>query len=330
MDGAVSVAASAHAPLLEIHQPGALPLTAAALGIQERCLHFLLGGRHLDERLEQFIDAKYSVAGAPPGLTPTQTAAAGALAGRLAAWPRQQTALLVRLEGVDPAEQWQIACGAVHDYAELRGQGQKSRPTWLLCRVPLHRLPSASEEMDALARLWRREAHLFNLALFISVGETQHGAESDGAAAVARLLEQTGCLAFSGALHASARASGRGRASFDAGRAVSAMAGIVRRRRPQTGAAARRAVPSECADDPANRRGRPRGCRARNRRADPVAGVLQGDAPARGRSRPAHRRQGDVGRSGVARAPHAAVAAPDGPGALPLARPRRMGSTAPG
>jgi hypothetical protein len=162
-------ALSPHRPLrywrmIEINQPGAVPLTAAALRADERIVGFLAGVNVLDDRL-QWLTTSVAAAG-DEALSPSQRQAADRLA---AAWT-DRPALIVQLAGADAAT---IHTAAAHA-ARLLGRD--------LRRMPAAWLPSDPAELDQIARLWARESRMLPLALVVDAHDaTTTAAERPGA-----------------------------------------------------------------------------------------------------------------------------------------------------
>ncbi len=156
--------------LIEVHQPAATPLIAAALRIDERILHYLKGLNRLDDRLDGLVAAADD-GDRPEEVPPSQRAvAAAAVRAWRAAADEQAPLPVIQLTGPDPASKRLVA-------------GEAARAVGLiLCRLPAEHLPHAPAELEALARLWRRESWLLPLALYLDADE------AGGGPAVARFL----------------------------------------------------------------------------------------------------------------------------------------------
>jgi len=154
-------------------------LARARLRIDERVLHFLAGLRQLDERLNALIEPL-----APPEALPDSQAAVAAQA----------------------AESW---AGQTHGRAlgivQLRGSAANCRPVAAAAAarlglraaaLPADRLPAGAGDLDALLRLWEREAVLSGFGVLLvevedsAQGESEAGRGRD--AALARLCERAG------------------------------------------------------------------------------------------------------------------------------------------
>ncbi|QQP98133.1 ATP-binding protein [Lysobacter enzymogenes] len=169
-----------HLRLLEINQPGATALTAAALRIDERILGALKGLDEIDERLSPLL------AGPEPErpLGAAQQACAEEILAYAQAREAADAPAVVQLLGRDRGDRLAVAAHAC------------ARLSLALYRIAADALPSQRAEVDALARLWRREAQLLPVALYIEADEADAGGER--AAALAALLAQAPGLAFVG------------------------------------------------------------------------------------------------------------------------------------
>ena len=154
-------ALSPHAPLrhwrlLEINQPGAQPLTGAALAADERIVNYLKGLNYLDDRLVPLID--------PMGLQPTdevlppsQQQAVDTIIGHIKQSNGVARAPVIELLGHDPASKRLIA-------------GRTALALGLnLQAIDLKILPSQTGDFETFTRLWQRESLLMPLALYIEV-----------------------------------------------------------------------------------------------------------------------------------------------------------------
>ncbi|HEX9372590.1 MAG TPA: ATP-binding protein, partial [Roseiflexaceae bacterium] len=149
-------------------------LTLSPLRIDERVLHYLAGVPYLDERLAGILEPAPETS----ELAPSHRALAEQA---LAAWsqPRRRSQLpIIQLAGDEHAGKHAIAsaiCAAIG----LR-----------LCIIAVGALPTAPSEVEALIRLWEREAALSGSALLLDCDELDAG-DSARAAAVTRLIEGT-------------------------------------------------------------------------------------------------------------------------------------------
>ncbi|HEX7112550.1 MAG TPA: ATP-binding protein [Mizugakiibacter sp.] len=163
--------------LLEISQPGALPLVSAALRADERIVAYLKGLNYLDDRLLPLL------APLPPPLPLplSQQALAESLARSLHAASLQGALPLVQLLGSDGSGKQMLAQTVA---AALGTQ---------LYRLAAEQIPAAAEQ-ETLIRLWQRESRLLPLALYLDVGELERG--DAHAAAARRFLARVGGLVF--------------------------------------------------------------------------------------------------------------------------------------
>jgi hypothetical protein len=148
-------ALSPHRPLrylrlLEINQPGATPLTAAALRADERIVSFIKGLNEPDERLTGLLTPLET--DAAHALAASQHATADALEAQLRTLAGWGTIPLVQLLGTDSGSKQAVAV----QIAE--------RLNRRLYRIGADALPPQRAELETLARLWQRESLLLPLA----------------------------------------------------------------------------------------------------------------------------------------------------------------------
>jgi hypothetical protein len=158
-----------HWRLIEIHQPGAQPLTTSALHADERIVNYLKGLNYLDDRFGPLM-VPFDVVPTTNTLPPSQAAAA-ALTVRYvqeAAAGGQPT--LIQLVGTDPLSKQLVAWQAA---AELGLQ---------IYRMPAELLPRQANDLETLARLWQRESILLPLALYLDAQEADAPASAEGQA----------------------------------------------------------------------------------------------------------------------------------------------------
>jgi hypothetical protein len=157
--------------LIEVVQAPASGLVARPLRIDERVLHFLAGIQELDERLVGLIEP----VSRPQELVPSHAALAERIA---AAWTRGSGSLpVIQLCGADETSRRAIAaagCAAVGLH--------------LFC-LPAEVVPSHAAELEALARLWEREAALTASALYIEA-EVADRTDVRLGTPISRLLER--------------------------------------------------------------------------------------------------------------------------------------------
>jgi ATPase family associated with various cellular activities (AAA) len=192
-----------YAYLLDITQPGATPLTAAALRADERIVHYLKGLNALDERLStMLLPLDAGVAGAEgddgegkaevPLLAASQQRAADEACRQLQAVGQNTPLPLVALLGRDPASQRDLALAV----GQTLGRD--------LYRLPLDALPTARTDLDSLARLWQRECLLLPIALYVDASELA-SAPAELAAAFHSFVARPLGLVFVGLREAPAR-----------------------------------------------------------------------------------------------------------------------------
>jgi hypothetical protein len=160
-------------------------LTASALRIDERVLHFLTGVETGDDRLAGLVQpviggasgAAGSAGGGDADLVPSQRELGRRIA---AAWSEAAG------RGAVPAVQ---LCGG-----EAAGQRAVALAVCVHLGLELHALdaaavPTSTAELEGLIRIWERESALSGSALLLDAAELEGG---DGArqAAVARLIEE--------------------------------------------------------------------------------------------------------------------------------------------
>jgi hypothetical protein len=165
--------------LIEIHQPGAQPLTTSALSADERIVNYVKGLSYLDDRLASFV-APFDVDADQITLPPSQQAVVD---GILRAWNHARkthaSPPLIQLTGSDAASKYLVAAQAV------AGLGQ-----YLLYRIPLETLPAQAAELETLARLWQRESLLLPLALYLDGQEMDGGAPEEARGGVIATLNR--------------------------------------------------------------------------------------------------------------------------------------------
>jgi len=147
-------------------------LTSSPLRVDERVLHHLAGTPYLDERLVGVVDP---VPASPGGLVPSQRA----LAERIAeAWEHASGALpVVQLCGDEAAGKRAICAAACYELGLN------------LSAIPVNTIPPGPDELEALLRLWEREAALSASALLLDCDELD-ASDPARASAVTRLIER--------------------------------------------------------------------------------------------------------------------------------------------
>ncbi|WP_394840108.1 ATP-binding protein [Pendulispora rubella] len=147
--------------LIELDAIDTLSLTARALRIDERVLSFVKGVHHVDARWMPLLEP---LEGARDlALPPSHRAIADAVVRRIGAGSRETGFPAVQLVGRD-AQSVQLIAAHVEDALGFRPY-----------RLHADLLPSGTNELDLLVRLWRREAMLGPVALYVdahNVGES--------------------------------------------------------------------------------------------------------------------------------------------------------------
>jgi AAA+ superfamily predicted ATPase len=170
--------------LIEINQPGAVPLTSAALRADERIVNYVKGLNHLDERLSSLL-SPLEISLDSVELAPSQQKLVQIILRRWrqsaeTGWPPA-----AQLVGADSPSKQLVA---YHAGAELNRR---------LYRLPVELLPANPLELDTLARLWQRESRLLPLALYLSAEEL-NGEAAGPAGPLNRFLSRTDGVFFVG------------------------------------------------------------------------------------------------------------------------------------
>ncbi len=160
--------------LIEISQPGVLPLTTSPLRADERIVNFIKGLNYLDDRLMPLMTP---VLPTVANLPASQQRQADSILTHLRLATRGVP--VVHLLGNDTASKLAVAASA----AQLLGL--------TLYRLPADLLPAAWSELETLARLYERENSLLPIALYL---DTQ--ASDQESIAVIRLLAKLPGLVF--------------------------------------------------------------------------------------------------------------------------------------
>ncbi len=150
--------------------------TRALLRIDERILHYLVGIYHLDDRLVGLVEP-ITLQGA---FAPSHAVLANEI---VQLWTGSGVRLpAVQLCGTDRAEQRAIAAEVCRKLGIT------------LYLLPVAAIPEESRELDALLRLWEREAALSQAALLIDCHE--EAGELAGTTQLRRLIEKLSGLIF--------------------------------------------------------------------------------------------------------------------------------------
>lgn len=167
--------------LLDVNQPGATALTAAALRADERIVHFIKGLNVLDERLAPLL-LPVDVDTALP-LPPSQQAVADRIIAELAN-PSGRGVPVVELAGADTAGK-QLVAGHVASHCELE-----------VVRLSADLIPSDAAELETLLALWEREQLLLPIALYIDAGESDARWADRPSSPLGRFIARAGGLVF--------------------------------------------------------------------------------------------------------------------------------------
>src|ERR1043165_1353027 len=169
-----------YARLIEINQPGATPLTSAALRAEERIVNFIKGLNVLDDSLAGLFRAVPSDDNST--LAPSQESAVQTIVQRL---PPASIELMpgVQLVGCDSGSRLAVA----QKVCETTGHR--------LLRIAVDALPVNVAEMETLVRLWQREIVLLPLALYLDADELSDSAQ-EGNAVLKKFLSRPMGLVF--------------------------------------------------------------------------------------------------------------------------------------
>jgi SpoVK/Ycf46/Vps4 family AAA+-type ATPase len=186
-------ATAAHRPLrsarlLEISQPGAMPLTSSALRADERVVNFLKGLNVMDDRLAALVQPASLIDDS--SLSESQRAVVEAVLQRLSRIPLD-AAPVVQLVGADTGSKLSIAT-QVCQLSNRRLYSLSSE------------MPSQSAEVETFLRLWQRESVLLPIALYVD-GEYAENSSGEAAAALLKFLSRSVGLIFVGVREAPLR-----------------------------------------------------------------------------------------------------------------------------
>jgi hypothetical protein len=175
--------------LIEIHQPGAQPLTTSPLRADERIVNYLNGVNYLDDRLAPLLVSFDAIGsanrGAGDGLPPSQQATAEAIVRHLKQSAEAYRLPVIQLLGSDGSSKQLVAEHAAASFGRR------------LYRLPAELLPAQASELETLARLWQRESLLLPVALYLDAREMDGAMQSDGQPSpLNRFLARVGGLSF--------------------------------------------------------------------------------------------------------------------------------------
>jgi hypothetical protein len=194
--------------LIEIDQRGAQPLTASSLRADERIVNYLKGLNYPDDRLTSFL-APMELEPGPATLAPSQSAVVEMILRRLTQTAEVAPLSPVQLLGADAMSKQLVA---QHAALEL---GRR------LYRLPVELLPTASADLETLARLWHRESLLLPLALYLDAQELD-GAAPERFGPLNRFLARSHGVFFLGARELVPRLGGRNPLALDVAKPTSA------------------------------------------------------------------------------------------------------------
>jgi hypothetical protein len=169
--------------LIEITQPAGQPLTASAIRADERIVNFVKGLNYLDDRLAPLV-APLPAASLRLALPESHASAVRSVLESLERRTTGDRIPVIQLSGTDtPTKQFLAA--RIAEASDLR-----------VYRMTPDGIPSAPGEVDALARLWDREAALLPLALYLEYPEGEGPSFDTAAAAMDRFIGRTRGMVF--------------------------------------------------------------------------------------------------------------------------------------
>jgi hypothetical protein len=170
--------------LIEINQPGALPLTVSPLRADERVVDYLKGLNYLDDRLAPLL-SPFEIPEGEVEIPPSQEAVVETVLTSLNQTEPGRSLPVVQLLGTDSHSK-QLVAWHVATSLGLR-----------VFRISAAMIPPQSADLEALARLWQRESLLLPLALFVTTEDSETGATSEGSGApLSRFLARANGLTF--------------------------------------------------------------------------------------------------------------------------------------
>jgi SpoVK/Ycf46/Vps4 family AAA+-type ATPase len=158
--------------LIEITQPGAQALATSTLRVDERIVGYLKGLNALDDRLAPYLALCVDRHSASD-LAPSQRQVVDKIVHNWMRSAEMEPLDVVQLCGSDPISKQTVALNA----AAMRGLR--------LLRLCSESIPTQPAELEAFARLWRRERLLLPVALYVDAQEIDSEAQ---AAVIRRLL----------------------------------------------------------------------------------------------------------------------------------------------
>ncbi|NEO82413.1 MAG: ATP-binding protein [Moorea sp. SIO4G3] len=147
--------------LIEIHQSGVQPTVISPLRADEKIINYIKGLNYLDDRLAKLVlpwNSCHSNNSQPENrLPPSQEKAVKEIVGQLQPFTNALEPKAIQLLGADTASKklvaWQVC----------------QRLNLELYRLPIPLLPTDSDVIETIARLWERETRLEQVALYFDV-----------------------------------------------------------------------------------------------------------------------------------------------------------------
>jgi hypothetical protein len=169
--------------LIEVVPTATQPVTTSPLRADERIVNFVKGLNHLDERLAvSFATFEPVDDSIPP---PSQEAVVKAIGRIWTASSHDAATQLIQLVGSDASSKQLIASRACASF--------NLQPMRISCDL----LPQQAGEIDALARLWRRECRLSPLALYLDLDSGEGSTASEAQMpAIRQFLAKADGVAF--------------------------------------------------------------------------------------------------------------------------------------
>jgi hypothetical protein len=146
--------------LIEISQPGALPLTASPLRADERIVNYIKGLNYLDDRLSPLLT---TINMSDFQLPPSQQKVVDSILHHLKQVSSLRTLSVIQLTGLDSGSKRLIA-GRVAAALGL-----------FLYRFFVEILPQQQAELETFARLWERDTLLLPITLYLDARDTEPG-----------------------------------------------------------------------------------------------------------------------------------------------------------
>lgn len=165
--------------LLDVNQPGATPLTASALRVDEHILDFIKG---LTNRLDDRLLSMVTPVTFHSDLSESQSAVVQSILSQVSINTGRLSPTVVQLMGSDPESSLSVAGAACR---KLNVD---------LVRIDAADLPSTLTDMEVFSRLWQRESLLLPVVLYIDAGQIDsHTAEGQ---TLQRFLQKATGLTF--------------------------------------------------------------------------------------------------------------------------------------